>query len=325
MRIAVITTSYPQTDDDPSGHFVRAEVQGLVNHGHQVTVICPGQPTSPEPHANPQLLRLGASALFGWPGALSRLRTNPLAIRQLIPFVLKARATLLATPFEAVTAHWLVPGGWPISSASTCRTEIVVHGSDARLVARLPSWLRERFLLSLKAKGHQLRFVAPHLRTLLATSKTQAWLMNSPVFACPMTMPNLPSQSESRQTLGLHTETFVATILGRLVASKRVDIALQHAPLPSNAQVYVVGSGPCLDDLRRRFPNVVFLGHLPRSRALMWLRASNVLLNASMVEGAPTVVREARALGVEVWTAPSEAVSSWAAVDPGICIRPEFA
>jgi teichuronic acid biosynthesis glycosyltransferase TuaC len=174
MRIAVVSTSYPQSDGDPSGHFVRAEVNELVQQGHHVTVICPGDKGCSEPNSNPAIVRLGATELFGWPGALSRLRANPMVICQLLPFVWATREALGKGPFERVIAHWLVPSGWPISNASPCPTEVVIHGSDARLVARLPVWLRDSILLSLQANGHRLRFVAAHLKSLIATPKTQA-------------------------------------------------------------------------------------------------------------------------------------------------------
>ena len=41
MRIAVITTSYPAHEGDPSGHFVRAEVVALACAGHDVHVVAP--------------------------------------------------------------------------------------------------------------------------------------------------------------------------------------------------------------------------------------------------------------------------------------------
>lgn len=82
MRIAVITSSYPQNDEDPSGHFVRTEVMELVKQGHQVTVICPGAPTAAG--QNPEIVRLGATGLFGWPGALTKLRANPFVAWQLL-------------------------------------------------------------------------------------------------------------------------------------------------------------------------------------------------------------------------------------------------
>ncbi|HVY44240.1 MAG TPA: glycosyltransferase, partial [Minicystis sp.] len=51
-----------------------------------------------------------------------------------------------------------------------------------------------------------------------------------------------------------------------------------------------------------------------------WVAAADVLLHASAVEGAPTVVREARALGVRVVACPAGDLAAWAAADPGITL-----
>ena len=58
--VAVVTTSYPSSEEDPAGHFVKAEVEELERDGHRVTVITPD-----------------AGGAFGWPGAAFRLREKP--------------------------------------------------------------------------------------------------------------------------------------------------------------------------------------------------------------------------------------------------------
>ena len=87
-----------------------------------------------------------------------------------------------------------------------------------------------------------------------------------------------------------------------------------------DAKVVVCGDGPERQRLERGFPKVHFLGQVPRKRALEWMAASDVVLSASLEEGAPTVVREARALGVPVVTADTGDVTSWAKRDTGIFV-----
>jgi teichuronic acid biosynthesis glycosyltransferase TuaC len=50
------------------------------------------------------------------------------------------------------------------------------------------------------------------------------------------------------------------------------------------------------------------------------MAAADVLVSASREEGAPTVVREARALGVPVVAVPCGDLATWAAADPGIAL-----
>jgi glycosyltransferase involved in cell wall biosynthesis len=80
----------------------------------------------------------------------------------------------------------------------------------------------------------------------------------------------------------------------------------------------VIGGGPLLAELRARFPRVRFTGELSRSQSLEWIAAANVLVSASVLEGAPTVVREARALGVPVVACPAGDLRLWAESDPGL-------
>jgi glycosyltransferase involved in cell wall biosynthesis len=60
------------------------------------------------------------------------------------------------------------------------------------------------------------------------------------------------------------------------------------------------------------------VGRVPRDEALGWIAGASVLLSSSRDEGAPTSIREARALGVPVVTCDAGDVALWAQRDPGI-------
>lgn len=322
LRIAVVTTSYPTPDDDVSGHFVRSEVKDLVAAGHQVTVFCPGAPGEhPEP-SGAVVRALGAERAFGWPGVLAKLRRDPLASFTLPGFVWRCQRQLRRGRFDRVIAHWLLGSGFPIALAARAPVEVVVHGSDARLLSRLGP-LRSLILGALQARDVQLRFVAPHLAPLLRTATNGAWLDRARIMPLPVTLPPLPSRAELRAELGVGGE-FLAVCVGRLIPSKRVADALSHAPFPAGARVVVIGSGPLLEPLRRRFPNVHFTGQLGRDQALRWLKAADVAVSASRDEGAPTALREARLLETPIWTAEFGSAAEWARQDPGVRVLDEL-
>lgn len=322
-RIAVVTTSYPTGDDDVSGHFVRSEVAELVAAGHTVTVLCPGAMAVRSDPCGASVHVLGAERAFGWPGAVEKLRRDPLAAFTLPGFVRRCRRALRNGRFDRVIAHWLLGSGFPIALAARTPIEIVVHGSDARLLARLGP-LRSLVLGRLQARDVQLRVVAPHLLALLRTDTNGAWLDHARITPLPVPLPPLPSRTALRTELGVEAERFVAVCAGRLIPSKRVAVALSHAPLPAGAKVVVVGSGPQLAPLQQRFPHVHFTGQVSRDLALRWLKAADVALSASREEGAPTALREARLLGTEVWTAEFGSAAEWARVDPGVRVLNEL-
>jgi glycosyltransferase involved in cell wall biosynthesis len=73
-----------------------------------------------------------------------------------------------------------------------------------------------------------------------------------------------------------------------------------------------------LAELQQRFGSVHFTGELPHSQALDWIAAADVMISASQLEGSPTALREARALGVPVVARSAGDLAERAAVDSGL-------
>jgi glycosyltransferase involved in cell wall biosynthesis len=137
----------------------------------------------------------------------------------------------------------------------------------------------------------------------------------------PIEVPRLPERGELRRRLGIDERPLIA-VVARLIASKRVDVAIQAALRVPGAQIVVCGGGPLLETLSRRYTSVRFLGPLSRSQTLDWIAAADVLLSASRSEGAPTAIREARLLGTPVVTTAAGDLLEWSASDPGLHVVP---
>src|ERR1019366_3159812 len=101
MRIALVTTSWPAHEGDPSGHFVQAEARELERAGHEVLVV------TPEP-----------GGAFGWPGVSSRVRERPWRAIDALRWVRGPRAQVAGLRVDRVVAHWAVPCAWPIGVAA---------------------------------------------------------------------------------------------------------------------------------------------------------------------------------------------------------------
>jgi len=318
-RIAVITTSYPSDADDGAGHFVRAEVLRLAADGHAVTVIAPRAERS-ETNLGVRVLGLPHFGAFGAPGALWRLRARPDRWVGILLFVMTTRGALRRLgPFDRTCAHFMLPSFWPIGARMAGELEVVIHGSDLRLFERLPRWLRKRVLRTKPGVNRSFRCVSHELARRLAALFDADACPLIRVEPSPIDVPALPSRAELRETLGVGPEPLIV-IVSRLIASKRVAVALRAASSASGARVIVCGDGPERACLEREFPEAHFCGQVPRSRALEWMAASDVVLSASLEEGAPSVVREARALGVPVVTTEAADLSQWAARDSGIFV-----
>ncbi len=319
-RVAVVSTSYPRDPDDAAGHFVRSEVRELVRAGHEVHVLAPGRGTASSDGAH--LHWLADHGAFGWPGAIARLAQHPTRALGACAFTVRAASTLRAlAPFARVQAHFLVPCGWPIALFGNAPLELVGHGSDVRLFCRLPSVLRARIAQSWLEREACVRVTSRQLAERLAEA-CPALSARIEVRPSPIDVDGVPARAEARRTLGLSSDGTLAVVVSRLVPGKRVDLALRALALLDTLSVLVVGDGPELGSLRAEFPAVRFVGRVPRPEALRYIAAANVLVSASANEGAPSVVREARALGVPVVAVAAGDLAAWAERDAGLWVVP---
>lgn len=294
----VITTSYPAAPGDPSGHFVAAEVRALRAEGHRVTVIAP-RPAGERGNGD-DVCWVEAGSAFGWPGVMSRLRERPLRALSVLAFTLRARRALRHHgEVDRVIAHFALPSAWPIASGRAWgKLEVVVHGSDARLLTRLPAPIRRRVARALEHAV--VRTVSEELRVELGRALGPALAARTKVEPAGLDVGGAPTRGEARRALGVTDGERLVVVAGRLIPGKRVHVALAAARLVPSARVVVLGDGPERARLAASFPEAELLGLVPRERALAWIAAADAVLSASLEEGAPSVVREARALGTKV-------------------------
>jgi glycosyltransferase involved in cell wall biosynthesis len=314
-RVVVVTTSFPQHRDDAAGCFVEADARALDG---VVDVVCVGPRAPCEWREGLRVHRVGGDALFGWPGASSRLRRDPWRIIGAGDFAWGARRKLRELrPFDAVVAHWLLPSallcrGYPLERA-------VAHGADVRLLVAMPRALRDAVMHVVLGSGARIQFVAHALRDALvgalSPSLARALARVSFVEPCPLDMPEVVRVPGP---VGL-------VVCGRLVAGKRVALTLEVAAA-TDTPLVIIGDGPLEAELRARAAalgvRATFTGRLPRGQALGWIAAADALLSCSLHEAAPTAVREARALGVPVVATPAGDLVHWASRDPGILVVP---
>jgi glycosyltransferase involved in cell wall biosynthesis len=299
MHIAVVTTSYPAFDGDPSGHFVASEVAQLEGDGHRVTVIA----------ARP-------GGAFGWPGAAVRVREKPWRALDAAAWMARAAMRLRTARPERIVAHWCVPSAWPVAAAGAGarepELEVVSHGADVRLLAELPPAVRGKVVTRIAERASSWRFVSAALREQLARTIPAATVhvleRVAVVGASPLGMPDVQDAVRARRAELDGRPLYVCA--GRLVASKRVDKVIDYVAgrLADGPVLVVLGDGPeraHLEKLAQHWRlDARFLGTTPRREALAWIGAASELVHASRAEGLSTVVREAEQLGVPVTILP---------------------
>jgi glycosyltransferase involved in cell wall biosynthesis len=330
VKIAIVTTSFPRDAGDPSGHFVRAEARALASAGHEVHVVAPGGTLLQAPRRDGRITvhPAGGGALFTWPGAAARAREAPWRLLAAGPFALGVRARLRGLlPFDQAIAHWIVPSAFPLLLDATTQLEVVAHGADVRLLGALPRVACARIVSVLLDGGARFRFAASASLLTLASALPRPLADRlraaSRISPCAIEVPDVSARARALRASLAHTLVVVAA--GRLVPQKRMDLAITAAAR-AGAKLVLVGDGPERARLTALASasgaTVHFTGLLPRDEALAWIAAADVLVHPSAVEAAPTVVREARALGLPVVACAAGDVAAWAAQDEGIHLVP---
>jgi glycosyltransferase involved in cell wall biosynthesis len=331
MRFVVVTTSFPSFDEDPSGHFVRSGARALAHQGHEVHVVLPGGSMLEPPRRSGGLILhpAGGGALFGWPGAVARARERPWRVLAATSFTLGALRRLRAIGrVDRAIAHWIVPSAWPLLSAERAPLEVVAHGADVRALIAAPAMVRSRIIGSLLAKDARFTFAAHALReSLVAVLGPLGSKLRdaSRVEPPPIDVPNVSAAAEALERERSASGTRLIVCAGRLVASKRVELVIAAlGACQTPVELVVLGDGPERASLeaqaRGLSARVSFMGTLGRREALGWVAAADLLVHASGIEAAPTIVREARALGVRVIACDAGDLAAWAASDPGITV-----
>lgn len=305
---------------------MQAEAAALAREGHQVHVVAPSSdPTRLSNEDGVRAWPVAHGGVFGWPGAAARLRAAPWRAPGAALFAWRAAVRIAALRPDHVIAHWLVPSAFPIavrapSTASLC---CVAHGGDVRLLISMPAPLRSRVLSRVLDRAAEVRFVASalleDLRASLDPSTRRRLDAVAVVRPCSIEVPDVAKRATELRAA--HRGVYLMTTVGRLVPSKRVDLSVAAANLLGpGVKLCVVGDGPERERLSALdgVGNVTFVGQTARSEALAWMAASSAVIHASAVEAAPTVVREARVLGVPVVACDAGDVANWARDDRGI-------
>jgi len=329
----LLTTSYPRSEQDFAGHFVRAHARIESRARRPVRVLAFGRPDADgEPLRDDpgvEITWLGGGALFGAPGVLVRLAERRLrALCLAWPLARALWALGSRSRYEAVIAHFLLLTGWPLGvwfarrgrSSAPLPLMIVAHGSDVRLFERLPRWLRRHIVSTLLERQATIQFVSAELRQRMTTAagrpELEDYVAEQSVAPAALDLPDLPSRALARAELGISSDELLLLVVGRLTEDKRVSVAIGAAGLVPGARVVAIGDGPLARELAQRHEAVAFTGALGRKQALTWMRAADLLLSASRLEGAPTVVREARLLGVPVVAKRAGDLADWSRHDP---------
>jgi len=324
LRIAVISTFYPNISAPYRTPFVRQLVQALARQtAVEVVAPIPYAPPWPATRRWRALRRVPFEARDG-DLAVTHPRYVVIPKVDALSGITYACAVLPSLrrihserPIDVLHAHCAYPDGVGVAlAARELEVPFVVtaHGSDLNLDADRVS-LRPQIR---RALGHAAAVitVSESLRrkALELAPQAQARIACIPCSGVDPTVFRAGDRALARSQRALGPLARVALFVGNLVPIKALDVLLAAWRIlltagsvsPSEDRLIVIGDGPLrerlaadssAEDLR---DTVRLLGPLPQPELAGWMHAASVLCLSSHHEGMPNVVVEALASGLPV-------------------------
>lgn len=314
-RLLVISSLYPNPEQERHGIFVETRLRRLLDRGGYCATVLAPVPWFPF-----------RSARFGRYGAYARVPASECrnGVTVLHPryfhlpwlgfyfspvfmFVsLWWARRRLRDAFDVVDAHYFYPDGAAAALlAKSCQLPLAVtaRGSDINVLAdyRLPRWWIRRTAVGAQAVIAVSAALKQRLSAIGVPAAHIAVIRNG----VDLDRFHPGVAGDDRRSGGLSL-----LAVGNLVPLKGVDLLLRVLARLPEAQLTVVGEGSegaALRSLAHQLgvqDRVSFTGNLPQEQLVDVYRAADVLLLASSNEGMPNVVLEALACGTPVIAAP---------------------
>lgn len=318
MRLAIVTSQFPVTEDPTRGQPVRQTIEALA----RLTSLEVFVPNAVYPRwLRPRSYRYATTAVGTQSMDGYRVHHLGYATVPLVGRVLNgaSAARALSAPLrkyepDLVLAYWLYPDAYGAGVVSQ-RLDVPLisgaRGSDLRARDRLSLYLTRRVL----HRSAGVLAVSDNLREIaIERFGVPAARVTTIANGCDSGIFRLASRAEARDSLDLPARMRLVLFAGRLVEAKGVRELLTAwsaiARDDSTARLAFVGSGALHEELARGAASmgfgdrVLLPGVQPLERVAAWMQACDVFCLPSHTEGYPNVLIEALACGRPVVATP---------------------
>lgn len=300
MRIAILTGGfYPE----PGGlstflHYFLPEAQAA---GHEVALVTFGEPQPDDAGRGYPVTRISRSA-----GFLRRVFRYARAARTIThdaDTVLVVGFAVLLVPLLGRLPRRIVMkivGDWSWEMAR--RRGLTTLGQVEFQAARhaLPLRAVRGYYLWCVRRADRIITPSQHLARVIAGWGVPAGRVRVIYNAVPQNDLHTVDRAALRAKLGLPAAGRLLVSVARLTPIKGVHTAIAALThLPDDVVLVVVGEGPQLAELERMAPpgRVIFVGGQPHDRVLEYMRAADIYVLSSVIEGLSHTLLEALSVG----------------------------
>ena len=302
MRVVFLTHNYPRRPGDPSGAALGTLARALMRRGISVRVVTPSDESGPAEVDGVPVSRVRAGRSIR--DTISSSASIAAALRSPIGWLaltrlrraLRAAARLeLTAGADLVHAHGWMPAG--LAAPAGTPLVLTVHATDAPLLkaSRVARWLARPLL----QRAAVLTTVSREVGTWVQAAAGR-FVDNAHIHPMPADTRTYPW---TRGGGG-------AVVISRLVASKRVELAIETAAVLASCghdfPLTIVGDGPERLSLEQRAARlgvsalVRFVGAMPPLEARAYLERADVMLFTARGDGTAVSAIEALLSGVPV-------------------------
>ena len=331
MRVVFLATEYPTPDGREGCVFHRTLAEALTRAGATVEVVAP-IPRVPFGmglvnrrwalyQRIPKHYRLGNVTVHR-PRHWQLPRANHLGLRH--SAFARCLLTTLEPPPDVIHAHFSYPSGMAsLEAAAFWRvpTVLTLHGSDVNVFPTVNRRTRELFVRAVR--GASAVTAVSHAladRTEQLTGRRPAVM---PIGIELGRIRDLPTRSEARRRLGLPEQVPLVLFVGRLLEAKGVLLLREALDLLGRDDVVgvFVGDGP-LQERIAGHSRCRTVGAVPNEKVMLYMRACDMLVLPSFMEGMPTVIVEAGGCGLPVIATSVGGIPELLDLDRGVLIAP---
>lgn len=326
MRIAVITSSYPRYQGDPTAPFIKSLSDALRGRGHNIKVLAPYDNSI---QYNSKESTNTTRFKYIWPRKFHILgharsleddaKLRPLAVILLPLFLMSAFIHLLRITREQesdiIHAHWLIPSGLVAAWVGRIRKipfVVSIHGSDIFVAEKnkLFRHFAKYVLRSASGVSACSEELAQRAKTLGAIA--QVTLITGG--ADPEKFKPIRNKVKLIKQFGWPKNKIIICSVGRMVSKKGFEGLLSAfakvAQSNSNIHLVIGGDGPTKNKLRDQAEQlgvremISLPGRVNWEQLADFLKAADIFVLPSIrdlhgnVDGLPVILLEAMACGL---------------------------